>query len=56
MGEHKLRDGLRQLNLYHALNRTLEGRLAYVGRMASQLQARGPACVCMHACACRHVP
>eukprot|EP00198_Chlamydomonas_reinhardtii_P006519 XP_001695855.1 predicted protein [Chlamydomonas reinhardtii] len=38
MGEHRLRDTLPNLNLYHALNRTLEGRLAYVGPMTSLLQ------------------
>lgn len=40
MGEHRLRDTLPNLNLYHALNRTLEGRLAYVGPMTSLLQVR----------------
>lgn len=38
MGEHKLRDTLPHLNLYHALNRTLEGRLAYVGPVCSLMQ------------------
>ncbi|GFR48855.1 hypothetical protein Agub_g10809 [Astrephomene gubernaculifera] len=38
MGEHRLRDTLPNLNLYHALNRTLEGRLAYVGPISSLLQ------------------
>ncbi|KXZ55594.1 hypothetical protein GPECTOR_2g1144 [Gonium pectorale] len=38
MGEHRLRESLPNLNLYHALNRTLEGRLAYVGPMSSLLQ------------------
>ncbi|PNH02646.1 hypothetical protein TSOC_011361 [Tetrabaena socialis] len=38
MGEHRLRETLPHLNLYHALNRTLEGRLAYVGPMSSLLQ------------------
>ena len=30
VGEHRLRNSLPQLNLYHALNRTLEGRLAHL--------------------------
>ncbi|GLI68043.1 hypothetical protein VaNZ11_012366 [Volvox africanus] len=38
MGEHRLREAMANLNLYHALNRTLEGRLAYVGPMSSLLQ------------------
>jgi len=40
VGEHRLvHEGLPPLNLYHALNRTLEGRLAYLGpvRTSSQL-------------------
>lgn len=38
VGEHRLRESLPNLNLYHALNRTLEGRLAYVGPTRSICQ------------------